>query len=157
VVLEAAPAEPTIRSAHIDESSRRWTDEVSGEAIPLPDGQTWVFHLPEAVAGEDLAWSWGDVPADLNTVLNAKLRASVRKYLSAGNDDDRTSGGLEIAWRLALRNYRLSHDEFEQILLRAVEWDEERQRSLTASLRTLITFVIGRAVLLRKAVVNGNA
>lgn len=143
------PAETTA----IDEASRRWDDFQGGRPIVLPDGQTWHFYEPAAcVRSGRPGWTFGpDVPDDVDAILSHRFGRLVRKWSRAQNKDDQASAMLEAAFYLLARNYALTLEEFEPIMLRASEWDADNQAALGEALAVLIGTACARSTGLMEA------
>lgn len=133
----AAPEPP-----HIDERARRWPDFQGGQAIELPDGQTWWFYEPAATPRRGApGWTFGAVvPADVDAVLSHRFGRIVARWNRADDDHERGSTILEAAWFLLARNYAVAPAEFERIVAAAAAWDDPRRR-----LETRLLMLVGAA------------
>lgn len=105
----------------IDERSRRLSDEPRGEPIVLPDGQTWTFFEPDVLAPGDAPvprWTFGaEVAPGLDAALASAFDRVLAKIARARSEVDSRAAMLESAWFCLARNYEVSRDEFEAILL----------------------------------------
>lgn|GEM_PF-5183195 len=133
--------------SHIDERSRRWPDFQGGQAVALPDGQTWWFFEPAAVTRRGVAgWTFGAaVPDDIDAILSDRFNRIVGKWSRAGHDHERGSAILEAAWFLLARNYAVTPAEFERIVAAAAKWDSPQQRRLGTQLLVLVGTACARA------------
>jgi hypothetical protein len=131
----------------IDEASRRWPDFQGGQAIELPDGQTWRFYEPAAMTrGGMPGWTFGaGVPHDIDAILSDRFGRIVVKWGRAADDRERASAMLEAAWFLLARNYAVTAGEFERIVAGASAWEDSRQGRLGAQLLMLVGTACSRA------------
>lgn len=134
----------------IDESSRRWPDFQGGRPITLPDGAVWWFATPEPLIRltDDEAvpsWRFADAPL-VDAVLAGKFAAILLKIGNATTTKERTSATLEAAWFLLARNYRITPDEFESILMESAMWDDVDQAEVGRELGELVDDVMRRSL-----------
>lgn len=127
---------PAETATLIDEASRRWDDFQGGRPVLLPDGQTWWFFEPEAIVGGP-GWNFKAAP-DLNVALSVAFGKILAKIDRAGNDEERACGALEAAWFLLARNYSVTPEEFEAIMLQAVSWTPAQLDALASAFASLI-------------------
>lgn len=143
---------PNPNPPRIDEPSRRLRDEPPGRTIVLPDGQAWTFSEPEPamrpVEGDDgrpglaLGWTFGaDLDLGLDAALSRAFATVVRKYDAAPDDRSRWAAFFEAAWFCLARNYELSREEFEAVLLSGGRADLAR---LGGELMDLIGTILAR-------------
>ncbi len=133
----------------LTEPERRRVEFAGGTPIVLPDGQPWRFFEPKPmrclVRGEDgadefmIAWDFGPgVDAETNDSLGRGFHAILEKINGAENRDDRACGMVEAAWYLLARNYVISQDDFEDLLLRGAGYSAERRRRLHGALSRVV-------------------
>ncbi len=115
--------------------------------IPLtPDGHPWRLYEPvpvmRDVRGEDgvedrmIAWEFGpDLDAETNESLGRGFQKILVKIVNAESNDDRACGWLEAAWFLLARNYEITADEFEDLLLHGGRRMTSDRRRLIAQLQ----------------------
>jgi hypothetical protein len=112
----------------LSEPDRRRAEFAGGTPVVMPDGRPWRLIEPAAVVrpvkgGEDgdglmIAWDFGPgLDAETDDALGRAFQRAVAKIDRAGNDRDRACGVLEAAWLLLARNYDLSPEEFEDLVL----------------------------------------
>lgn len=140
----------------LTEPERRRVEFAGGTPIVMPDGKAWRFFEPRPVRcpvmgedddeGEMIAWDFGGegVDAETNDSLGRGFQRILEKINRAENRDDRTCGTLEAAWYLLARNYVISQDNFEDLLLSGAGQSPERRRRLYASLGRLIEVACAR-------------
>lgn len=134
------PVEP-----RIDERSRRWPDFRGGREITLPDGGAWSFFEPQAVLRDGrTGWTF-DAPTDIDAILSHRFWRILAKWGRATDDSERACVVLEAAWFLLARNYAITADELEGILMDMHGWDERRQASLMGELLALVGVALARA------------
>lgn len=133
----------------LTEHDRRRAEFAGGTPIVLPDGQPWRFFDPmpvkRSIRGENgeegfvLAWEFGPgVDAETNDSLGQGFARVLEKIDAASNKADRTCGVIEAMWYLLARNYVISQDDFEDLLLRGSTHTAERRRRLYDRLRDLV-------------------
>jgi hypothetical protein len=128
----------------IDEMARRHDDFQGGRPILLPDGQAWVFCEPEAIVGGP-GWRWGAAP-DLDVGLSVAFARLLAKIDRAPDDGRRACGALEAAWFLLYRNYNVSREEFEAIMLGGTAWNAGQIDALAAEFASLVGIAAIRLV-----------
>lgn len=128
----------------IDEASRRWPDFQGGRLIELPDGQTWCIYEPEAIVG-GAGWRFGAAP-DLDAALSVGFARILAKWGRATDDTERACATLEAAWFLLARNYNVTAEEFERILMPAVAWTQEKHDRMASEFAEVIGVAAVRLV-----------
>jgi hypothetical protein len=107
---------------------RHRAEFAGGTPIVLPDGRAWRFYEPTPVVrevrgGEDgngflIAWDFGsDLDAETNDSLGRGFQRILAKANRAANEADLACAVLEGAWFLLARNYKVTAEEFEDLLL----------------------------------------
>jgi hypothetical protein len=124
----------------LTEPERRRVEFAGGVPIIMPNGVSWRAYEPEPVVrpsrnddGEDgfvIAWNFGDrLDDETNESLSQGWQKILNKIARATNDADRACGFLEAAWLLLARNYVLSQEEFEDLLLPLASAKERRAKT----------------------------
>jgi hypothetical protein len=149
------------------EQERRRVEFAGGTPIILPNREPWRFFDPHPVErdfhDEDgiahvIAWEFGPgVDAETNDSLGRGFQRLIQKIDRADNREDRACGLLEAAWYLLARNYVISQDEFEDLLLRGAVHGPARRKRLYDGLRDLVGTVIGRVGAMVESKAEGSA
>ncbi len=148
----------------LTEPERRRVEFAGGTPVVMPDGQPWRLFDPHPVArpvrgdgdgGEWLiAWEFGPgLDAETNDSLGRGFHRVLAKIDRAANRDDRACGLIEAAWYLLARNYVISQDEFEDLLLRGAAHGATRRKRLYDALRDVVAVPCERI----KAMIDGWA
>lgn len=140
----------------LTEPERRRVEFAGGTAVVLPDGVPWRFYelTPFECTARDgdgtgesrmIAWDFGsDLDAETNASLGQGFQRLLAKIDRAANANDRACGMLEAAWFLLARNYIVSQDDFENLLLMGATHRSGQRRRLYAALRGVVVAPINR-------------
>lgn len=146
----------------LTEPERRRVEFAGGTPVVMPDGAPWRLFEPRPVErdvhDEDgivhvICWEFGPgVDAETNDSLGMGFQRVLAKIDRAENRDDRACGLIEAAWYLLARNYVISQEEFEDLLLRGATQGPARRKRLYDSLRAVVLAPCERI----KAMVEGQ-